>query len=212
MGYINITGDADGDLHTAALHNAKFGAIVEVLNGNVDHDNLEFPNSVSTASFGADQDINGWCSPVDSSGSTTSAGAVLGYEIATSTALASNGVTNIMKSSFVRMHYAVTLTSVKFLYLPRSTGYVAGDECDLYLQKSAGTSLSAAFTNIASLENQTFYNASAVIAREYTLAISSASIDAGQYIRFAIRNDASNGELPPYVSNLVLNFTTATVA
>ena len=210
MAYINITGDADGDLHTAELHNAKFGAIVGVLNGNVDHDNLKFPNSVSTAIFSADRDQNGWCIPQDPAGSTTSAAAVLGYEIVTPTSASTNGVTNIMKSSLVRMHYDMTLISVKFIYLPRAVDYVAGDECDLYLQRSG--SLSSAFTNIASLENQTFYNASAVIAREYTLAISSASVDAGQYIRFAIRNDATNGALPPYVSNVVLNFTTNTVA
>ena len=40
MGLITLTGDSDGDLHTAALHNAKFGAIASVLNGNVDHANL----------------------------------------------------------------------------------------------------------------------------------------------------------------------------
>ena len=210
MAYINITGDADGDLHTAELHNAKFGAIVGVLNGNVDHDNLKFPNSVSTAIFSAHRDVGDWCIPQDPAGSTTSAAAVLGYEIVTPTVLAANGVTNIVKSSIVRVHYDMTLTSVKFLYMPRSTEFVAGDECDLYLQRSG--SLSSVFTNIASLENISFYNASAVIAREYTLSISSASIDAGQYIRFALRNDASNGRIPPYVSNVVLNFTTNTVA
>ena len=45
MGYINLTGDSDGDLHTAALHNAKFGAVASVLNGNIDRDNLYAPQS-----------------------------------------------------------------------------------------------------------------------------------------------------------------------
>ena len=48
MAYINITGDSDGDLHTAAMHNSKFGAIASVLNGNVDHDNLTYPRSLLT--------------------------------------------------------------------------------------------------------------------------------------------------------------------
>ena len=210
MGYINITGDSDGDLHTASMHNAKFGTIASVLNGNIDHDNLKYPNSVSTMNFSANQTATGWFVPQNSSSSTTSSNSVFGYQIYGSVALAANSVTNVMKSSLIRMPSAVTLTSVKFLYLPRSTGYAAGDECDLYLQRS--TSLSSDFENIASLENQTFYNASNLIMREYTLAISGAAIAAGQYIRFAIRNDASNGELPPYVSSLTLNFTTATVA
>ena len=51
MGYINITGDSDGDLHTAAMHNSKFGAIASVLNGNVDHDNLTYPKSLLTWNF-----------------------------------------------------------------------------------------------------------------------------------------------------------------
>ncbi len=52
MGYITLTGDSDGDLHTAALHNEKFGAIASVLNGNVDHDNLKYPKAMFTWEFG----------------------------------------------------------------------------------------------------------------------------------------------------------------
>ena len=210
MGYINITGDSDGDLHTAALHNAKFGAVASVLNGNIDHDNLKYPNSVSTMSFSANQTATGWFCPQDTSGSASSSASVLGYQVQSIVSLATNGYTNVMKESLIRVPSAMTLTSVKFLYLPRHVNYAASDECDLYLQRSG--SLSSAFTNIASLENVSFYNSDLLVMREYTLAISSAAIDAGQYIRFAIRNDASNGEDPPYISNLILNFTTATVA
>ena len=52
MGYINLTGDSNGDLHDAEMHNAKFGAIASVLNGNIDSDNLAAPQSVFTWSFG----------------------------------------------------------------------------------------------------------------------------------------------------------------
>ena len=52
MGFITLTGDSDGDLHTAALHNNKFGAIASVLNGNVDRDNLAAPQSILNWSFG----------------------------------------------------------------------------------------------------------------------------------------------------------------
>ena len=48
MGYINLTGDSNGDLHDAEMHNAKFGAIASVLNGNVDRDNLAAPLSFLT--------------------------------------------------------------------------------------------------------------------------------------------------------------------
>ena len=48
MALITLTGDSDGDLHTADLHNSKFGAIASVLNGNVDLDNLAKPNSVGS--------------------------------------------------------------------------------------------------------------------------------------------------------------------
>ena len=52
MTYINLTGDSDGDLHTAAMHNAKFGAIASVLNGNIDANNLAAPQSYLTWTLG----------------------------------------------------------------------------------------------------------------------------------------------------------------
>ena len=45
MAYITITGDSDGDLHDAEMHNSKFGAIASVLNGNIDLENLTNPKS-----------------------------------------------------------------------------------------------------------------------------------------------------------------------
>ena len=35
MAYITIPGDSDGDLHDAAMHNSKFGAIASVLNATL---------------------------------------------------------------------------------------------------------------------------------------------------------------------------------
>ena len=54
---------ANGDLHNAEMHNAKFGAIASVINGNIDSDNLAAPQSylnwsIST-DFGTDNDSAG---------------------------------------------------------------------------------------------------------------------------------------------------------
>ena len=46
MAIINITSDSDGTLHSAALHNDKFAVVQNVINGNIEHANLKYPNSV----------------------------------------------------------------------------------------------------------------------------------------------------------------------
>ena len=48
MAKIFIQPDADGDLHTAALHNDKFQSVLNEINGNIDETNLKFPNSILT--------------------------------------------------------------------------------------------------------------------------------------------------------------------
>lgn len=48
MGTISINPDADGDLHSAALHNNKFQTILNEINGNLDANNLANPNSFLT--------------------------------------------------------------------------------------------------------------------------------------------------------------------
>ena len=46
MAIINITSDSDGTLHSAALHNDKFAVVQNVINGNIEHANLKYPNSI----------------------------------------------------------------------------------------------------------------------------------------------------------------------
>jgi hypothetical protein len=48
MAKIFIQPDADGDLHTAALHNDKFQSVLNEINGNIDETNLKYPNSIFT--------------------------------------------------------------------------------------------------------------------------------------------------------------------
>ena len=46
MAIINIGSDSDGTLHSASLHNDKFAVVQNVVNGNIEHANLKYPNSV----------------------------------------------------------------------------------------------------------------------------------------------------------------------
>lgn len=45
MAIINIGSDSDGTLHSASLHNDKFAVVQNVVNGNIDHANLKYPNA-----------------------------------------------------------------------------------------------------------------------------------------------------------------------
>jgi len=46
MAIINIGSDSDGTLHSAALHNDKFAVVQNVINGNIEHANLKYPNTI----------------------------------------------------------------------------------------------------------------------------------------------------------------------
>jgi len=52
MAIINIPPDSDGTIHTAAMHNDKFALVQNLVNGNLDHSNLRYPQSI--VEWGAD--------------------------------------------------------------------------------------------------------------------------------------------------------------
>jgi len=46
MAIINIPPDSDGTIHTAAMHNDKFAVVQNLVNGNIDHSNLKYSQSI----------------------------------------------------------------------------------------------------------------------------------------------------------------------
>ena len=106
MGYITISGDSDGDLHSADLHNKKFGAIASVINGNIDLVNLVNPSSefliTASAITHVSGDLHG--SPWYRFGSTTS-----GTPTA-ETLSNTSGELHAPASSIIRIPFAGTFT------------------------------------------------------------------------------------------------------
>ena len=200
MGYVTITGDSDGDLHTAALHNAKFGAIASVLNGNVDHDNLAFPNAPVILTFsggpgevqpnplvaGTNVRTESWYSP--SSVSTTAVGQPMQN--------AANSAFNVLTTSIMKIPYAATIKSVNFLYLANSQhSAAAADNYTVYLQSSSSPDGNVFTMNNAS--HSLNFHAASYEWRDSNLTLAVPSLAANRYIRILIANPAANAYYPP---------------
>ena len=66
MAIINIPPDSDGTIHTAAMHNDKFALVQNLVNGNLDHSNLRYPQSI--VEWGADSWESHQVGPLDAGG------------------------------------------------------------------------------------------------------------------------------------------------
>ena len=203
MAYINITGDSDGDLHDAAMHNSKFGAIASVLNGNVSAENLANPYSIYTMTFGAGP--GGIQNPA-----TVRSESWVVLNTATGAALSSinshgvgPGFNNCLFPSWTRIARASTLLSAHLTYMAGS-GPGSSSTPNGKLQKSA--TLLGTYSDIASTGSLEIYDASAVnVVKESALSISSTGVNAGEYIRFVWNCGTTNPEMPPKMA-LTLTF------
>ena len=200
MGYVTITGDSDGDLHTAALHNAKFGAIASVLNGNVDHDNLTYPNAPVVLTFtggpgevqpnplvgGTNIRTESWYSP----------GTISQTAVNLTTQNAANGAFNVLTTSIMKIPYAATIKSVNFLYQANSQhSAAAADNYTVYLQISSSPDGNVFTMNNAS--HSLNFHAAGYEWRDSNLTIAVPSLAANRYIRILIANPAANAYYPP---------------
>tara|TARA_R110000796_G_scaffold71141_4_gene161439 strand:- start:736 stop:1344 length:609 start_codon:yes stop_codon:yes gene_type:complete len=196
MAYINLIGDSDGDLHTAALHNAKFGAIASVLNGNVDSDNLKYPNSIVSFAFNASINTD-WYHIVSTSVSTITALA----------ASATNGHVNLMRSSIIKLPFAATLQDVQIMSVDGSA--YSADDCRVAFQKS-----SSALTGYTDMmwKAEDFTSGSTSVFNSFSLSGASggntvsSSVTANQFVRLIVTNSAGGNAVipPPMTAHVVL--------
>lgn len=188
MGYITIAGDSDGDLHSADLHNKKFGAIASVINGNIDHDNLVYPSSEFVLSA-CGSEANTWVRFA----STTSG---------TPTATVSSNVASRLHapmSSIVRIPFAGTLTDNATVVAVASSSFSSGDNVSFYLQKAS--SANGTYSTIGSVAVDDCYVASGYDFVTITLTgTDGQSFAAGDYVRLLVQNAAANPTYPPHLT------------
>jgi len=201
MAYINITGDSDGDLHTAAMHNSKFGAIASVLNGNVDHDNLTYPKSLFTWNFTTNKSY-----VVESGG-----GAGVGYSditllhatnktIGTLDGVACQpattaGAYNVLLSSYTKAPVALEhfTTSANMELIFQVSSSLAG---------GTGT-----YSDIASVTFDPDTASSALTPTELSMSYSSNTISANNFFRIIYRNPTSGSLAGDIMPNLKISIT-----
>ena len=185
MGFITISGDSDGDLHTADLHNKKFGAIASVLNGNIEHDNLKYPSSEFLITASASYAEN-WARFASSTSGTPTA------------TVASNSVNlyHAPISSFIRIPFAGTFTDNVTVIAIASSSYASGDNLTFELQKSS--TVGGTYSTIGSAATNDCYVAAGHEFKTITLTgTSGQSVAAGDYIRLIVKNAAVNTMTPP---------------
>ena len=190
MAFINITGDSDGDLHTAAMHNSKFGAIASVLNGNIDEENLKYPKSTFMMSFSAgpgSQPVANVLSEsyIEINGSGGATPLVNTHNNGTSDV-------NVLMSSWIKVPFAATLLNANVIWVAQA---VAGNTNMTAIVQRADT-LTGVYTTIASTSGLSM-NHTGFLMRDSAVSISSSGISTGQYIRCAWINDATTAQYPP---------------
>jgi hypothetical protein len=204
MGTISINPDADGDLHDASLHNDKFQTILNEINGNLDANNLANPNSFLTFTSNAGRTFTG-AVPNDSAGDTTAAfypwiGWSPTNTIADSTTqmslatpwLPANGANNcnvIVNSQACNTSgHLITLVSANAIYRQMSTYNNAN--VTLRLQRSATTSVAAAWEDMATMVFNPFAAATANNSVSAFASTSNMTVANGHYFRALVQNNA----------------------
>jgi hypothetical protein len=205
MALITLVGDSDGDLHTAALHNAKFGAIASVLNGNVDHANLAYPYSVGNFNFVCDGPSI--ATQFYDIGATSTTGT-----IAANTASNTAGDCNVLKGSWIKVPQAIIVTSAIMICQETNAGgtLVSGENYEITLQKAS--SITGTYSSVAST-NYDFFGPLTSSPVETALNLVTPAVDQNNYIRLMLKNPSTftNPQHPNSFSILV-TYKTLTVA
>lgn len=184
MGYITVTGDSDGDLHDAEMHNAKFGAISSVINGNISHDNLLYPSGefIITASAGS-------VTPWYRFGSATSG--VPTAQGASST----NSEIHAPVSSIIRIPFTGTFTDNVTITVCKTNAYATGNNLSFVLQKSSTPG--GTYSNVGnSIANDCLSSGAFELAVITLTGTTGQTITAGNYIRLLVTNN-TDSDPPP---------------
>ena len=210
MAFINITGDSDGDLHTAALHNNKFGAMASLLNGNIDKDNLANPQNIYTMTFSGGPGTQLVTGPANDSESWVSIASLTSATADSNTHSTVNGDVQCLFPSWVKMINASTLVSCHLNYLATSAASATGPPAFVaYLQSSA--TLTGTYDTVHATSGTLNWNHASFLMRDDTFTINSAAIAANRYIRMVVVNPGANSFYPPKMT-LTLTFKTYHVA
>ena len=217
MAKIFIQPDADGDLHTAALHNDKFQSVLNEINGNIDETNLKFPNSILTLHSSAGLTSTGF---IGSDG---------GYDTATRNPFGWAHVAggqyvngwnpavdqlHIIQDSFHKADRALKVEKV-VVGIMESPGFTAGQNWTITVQTSNGFTAGSTWNTVAT-QGSIDLNATNQELLMYTLTPSSSAIPANNYIRVTLTTpsgawgeyeagfgDGNRGCPPPFWCNLV---------
>ena len=190
MGFVTTAADADGSVHTAAMHNTPLQTHEATLNGGIDHDNLEYPRSVVTHRFsnmlGEDDGVAEY--PYVGMWKTTEA-AGAPYDQA---AAGSNYFYESVKF-FSREH---RILSAYLLYRP-SNIYTTLELFTVVLEKS--TVLTGGWSTIASLTFDAYQAASPFSLKKATFTVTSSTLAINDYLRCKVTNPAvyTSPEYPP---------------
>lgn len=206
MALITLVGDSDGDLHTAALHNAKFGAIASVLNGNVDHANLSHPYSVGNFNFVCDGPSI--ATQFYDIGTTDTTGT-----IAANSASNTAGDCNVLKGSWIKVPQAITVTSAILICQEINSGgtLVSGENYSIKLQKAS--TLTGSYSTTIASANYDFFGPLTSGPVETALSVSSPAVDQNQYIRLMLENPSTfTNPQHPNSFSVLITYKTYTVA
>ena len=203
MAYITITGDSDGDLHTAAMHNSKFGAIASVINGNIGKENLINPNAELVFAFSAKHVLASVVS-VGPALSTLSGYSALG---GTNTGAPTSGDPdtaadrwNMVTNSVVRVPATMTLKDNVTIVVDNELTAAGfnGLTLTFQLQKSNNPSNLTAWTDVGSAATHSPHGGGTYSQTILTLSNTTGqSITADHYLRLVVKNASGTTPLPP---------------
>jgi len=186
MGYITVSGDSNGDLHDANMHNEKFGAIASVINGNIGRENLLYPNSefIITAEGIHTQ---GW------------------YRFASSTSgvptanVAGNGSGDLHApiASVIKIPFTGTFTENVSVVICKTSGYASGNNLSFVLQKAS--TVGGTYSNVGNVvTNDCTPSSGAFELESITLTgTTGQTIPAGHFIRLLVTNNTTGSDYPP---------------
>ena len=183
MALITLVGDSDGDLHTADLHNKKFGAIASVLNGNVDLVNLTNPKSRSLITISCDgYSVN---TPNANAEFYQMTGGGTGNISGTGWYNAASGF-SLLKSSIMKIPFGATVVSANVVFAEIPSVWTSGQNFTISIQK--GSSLTGSYSNVGSFS--TDFDGSAKLV-EIAISFSPTSISANEYIIVVSQNPST---------------------
>ena len=180
----SIVPDADGDLHDASLHNQKFNTILNEINGNIDADNLKYPDAMQTWSFSCsfldDEILNG----INIVPLPTATAASFGTSLSFAT---TNGANSAIPSSYTKADRAYTVTGYSMLIVS-SPDNVQDELFTVTFEKATNLAFSSGVTTLANITDDFENSSSDYVPENPTMSSSNTAIAANDYVRVRVTN------------------------